>query len=141
MAAAVVTGAPRLMEATTHVLWSAPLTRASETTTAPRASSRLMNSGSFSAALRAVLILSSAALGVPFGAYRPCQMDTLKPFTPASSIVGSLASAGVCRRLGVVTAKALILPASIWPVVFVVWSHMMSTWPPNRSFMAGAVPL
>jgi hypothetical protein len=29
----------------------------------------------------------------------------------------------------------------ICEVVLVVWSHMKSTWPPSRSFIAGAVPL
>ena len=39
------------------------------------------------------------------------------------------------------TPMARTLPALIWLVVLVVWSHMKSTWPPSRSFMAGAVPL
>jgi tripartite-type tricarboxylate transporter receptor subunit TctC len=38
-------------------------------------------------------------LGVPFGAYIACQIDTLKPFRPASSSVGNFDSAGVVRRL------------------------------------------
>src|SRR2546425_2113575 len=109
--------------------------------TAPSASSRLTKSASFSATLSAALILSITALGVPLGAYRPCQMLTLKPLRPISSSVGNLASAGVLTRLDVVTAKALTLPLSIWPVVLVVWSHIRSTWPPSKSFIAGAVPL
>ena len=72
--------------------------------TAPSASSRLMKSGSFSAARSAALSLSVTALGVPLGAYRPCQMLTLKPFSPASSSVGRFFSAGVVSRLLEVTA-------------------------------------
>src|SRR5690606_40339935 len=34
-----------------------------------------------------------------------------------------------------------MVPACMCLVVLVVWSHMMSTWPPSRSVMAGPVPL
>ena len=54
-------------------------------------------------------------------------------------MVGTSGSEGT--RVLVVTAYTLILAALIWLVVFVVWSHMKSTWPPRRSFMAGPVPL
>ena len=135
-----MTGVHLLISASTNFLCSAGFTRLSVTITAPSASSRLWKSASLSAVFSAVLILSSTALGVPLGAYMPCQIDTLKPFTPDSSSVGSLASEPP-RRLGVETAKALTLPPSICEVVLVVWSHMMSTWPPIRSVMAGPVPL
>ena len=44
-------------------------------------------------------------------------------------------------RFGDVTAYAFTFPLLICEVVFVVWSHMKSTCPPRRSFIAGAVPL
>src|SRR3954462_9369872 len=68
-------------------------------------------------------------------------MVTVKSFRPASCSVGRSFSAGVVRRLGVVTAKALTFLASIWLLVLVVWSHIRSIWPPIRSVMAGPVPL
>ena len=49
-------------------------------------------------------------------------------------------SGRLLTRSGVVTAYAFTLPAEIWPVVLVVWSHMKSTWPPTRSVSAGPVP-
>ena len=54
--------------------------------------------------------------------------------------MGRLRSAGVVSGLRVVTAYALTFPASIWPEVLVVWSHIRSTWPPRMSVMAGTVP-
>jgi len=68
----------------------------------------------------AELTLSITSFGVPLGAYSPCQIVTLKPFRPDSSSVGRFFSAGVLRRLGVVTAKAFTLPDSICVVVLVV---------------------
>ena len=56
-------------------------------------------------------------------------------------MVGKLLSAGVVKRLAVVTAKALTVLPSIWLLVLVVWSHNKSIWPPIKSFNAGAVPL
>ena len=50
--AALMTGPHLLISASTNFLCSAPLTRPSVTITAPSASSRLTNSGSFSAALQ-----------------------------------------------------------------------------------------
>jgi hypothetical protein len=50
-----------------------------------------------------VLIWASTAAGVPLGAYRPCQMVTLKSFRPDSFSVGRSFSAGV-QALAVVTA-------------------------------------
>src|SRR3569832_1532880 len=79
--------------------------------------------------------------GVPFGAYRPCQIVTLKFFRPSSCSVGRSFSAGVVRRLFVVTAKALTFLASMCVDVLVVWSHIRSIWPPIRSVIAGPVPL
>jgi hypothetical protein len=72
--------------------------------TAPRPSCFLMKSGSFRATLRASLIFLVTSGGVPLGAYRPCQMVTLKSFTPDSARVGRSLRAGVVRRLVVVTA-------------------------------------
>ncbi len=63
---------------------------------------------------------------------------------PTDKVARDLAEAlgePLVRRLDDMTAKALTLPDSIWPVVLVVWSHMKSTWPPIRSVMAGPVPL
>ena len=52
----------------------------------------------------ALLILAMTSAGVPLGAYRPCQIETSKPFRPTSCIVGKSFSAAVVRRLDVVTA-------------------------------------
>ncbi len=41
-----------------------------------------MKSGSFSAAFSASLSFFSTGAGVPFGAYRPCQIVTWKFFRP-----------------------------------------------------------
>ena len=78
-------------------------------------------------------------LGVPLGAHSACQAESSNPFTPNSSSVGT--SFKVARRCGVVTAYTLIFPAWMWLFVLVTWSHMMSIWPPSRSFIAGPVPL
>ncbi|MNL72943.1 hypothetical protein D3C87_1983390 [compost metagenome] len=63
-----------------------------------------MKSGSFSARRIASLTFFVTAAGVPLGAYRPCHTVTWKFFRPLSSSVGRSLSAGVVRRLGVVTA-------------------------------------
>src|SRR4029453_4958733 len=105
----------------------------------PNSPKRCFTLSSFNATWRALVSLSIAGFGVAFGAYRPCQTETSKPFTPASSMVGTLGSEAT--RFLVVTPYTLIFSALIWLVVFVVWSHIKSTWPPRRSFIAGAVPL
>ncbi|MOA27524.1 hypothetical protein D3C78_1484060 [compost metagenome] len=63
-----------------------------------------MNSGSLSARRMASLTFLTTAAGVPLGAYRPCQTVTWKSLRPLSASVGRALSAGVVRRLGVVTA-------------------------------------
>jgi len=102
--AALMAGPHLPISASTNFLCSAGLTRPSVTMTAPSASWRLMNSGSLSAVRSAALSWSTTALGVPLGAYRPCQIETLKPLRPCESSVGSLDSAGVFRGCRVVTA-------------------------------------
>ncbi len=52
----------------------------------------------------ASLTFLTTSAGVPLGAYRPCQMVTWKSGTPTSASVGRSFSAGMTRRLGVVTA-------------------------------------
>ena len=66
-------------------------------------------------------------------------MPTSAPVKPCSASVGTSGSDGT--RLAEVTPYTFTLPPLIWPVVLVVWSHMKSTWPPTRSFIAGPVPL
>jgi D-tyrosyl-tRNA(Tyr) deacylase len=72
--AALIAGPHLLISASTNFLWPAGVSRSSVTITAPSASCRLANSGSFSASRSAVLICCSTAGGVPLGAYRPCQI-------------------------------------------------------------------
>ena len=105
----------------------------------PRSLNRVFTVGSRSASCRPETSLSTTALGVPFGAYMPCQTATSKPLRPCSSSVGM--SLSEATRVLVVTPYAWILPLLICAVVLVVWSHMKSTWPPSRSFIAGPVPL
>src|SRR5690349_10542792 len=69
----------------------------------------------------------------------PCQTTTLKLGNPDSASVGR--SCSDSTRVVDVTPYALTLADLMYGVVCVVWSHRMSTWPPSRSFMAGAVPL
>jgi hypothetical protein len=69
-------GAHFAISAATNFLCSAGFKRASFTTTAPSASSRLTNSGSFSATFSAAFRRSTTAFGVPFGAYSACQIVT-----------------------------------------------------------------
>ena len=90
-------------------------------------------------ARKASVSLSSTGLGVPLGAYMPCQTLTSKPFMPCSSSVGMLGRAE--RRCNVVTPNTLTRPSLMMGTVCVVWSHSKSTWPPMRSFIAGPVPL
>lgn len=73
------------ISAATNFLCSAGSTRLSVTTTAPKPSCFLMKSGFFNAVFKATLSLSNTSGGVPLGAYRPCQMVTSKPLSPASS--------------------------------------------------------
>src|SRR5512134_1305912 len=105
----------------------------------PSSAKRSLTFGSLRAVCSAAVSLSMTGLGVPLGAYRPCHIATSKPGSPASFMVGTSGSEGT--RVLVVTAYTLILPPLIWLVVLVVWSHMKSTWPPSRSFIAGPVPL
>src|SRR6185369_14664661 len=95
------------------------------TDSVPSSAKRVLMLGSLSAVCSAADSLSITGFGVPFGAYSPCHAATSKPGNPDSCIVGT--SGSDATRLGVVTAYTLILPALIWPVVLVVWSHMKST--------------
>jgi hypothetical protein len=62
-----------------------------------------------SSLLTSAFILSTATLGMPLGAIRPCQIGTSYPLTPDSARVGTFGSAG--SLLAVVTARARSRPA------------------------------
>ena len=77
------------------------------------------------ATFSALLMAMTTSLGVPLGAYMPCQTLTSKPLRPCSSSVGMSGSED--RRLGVVTPKTLARwPSLITGTVCVVWSHSRS---------------
>src|SRR5262245_45359361 len=91
----------------------------------PRSAKRSFTVASCRATLSALFSRLMIGCGVPFGAYRPCHTPTAKPGSPASCAVGTSASDGT--RFVVETAYTLTLPALIWLVVLVVWSHIKST--------------
>jgi hypothetical protein len=97
-----------------------------------------MTFGSVRDDLRAAESAWTISSGVSFGTYRPCQTPTSRFGRPASEVVGTSGRASF--RSGLVMAYAFTVPALICSVVFVVWSHMKSTWLPTRSSMAGPVP-
>ena len=70
---------------------------------------RFLTFSSLMATFSALLMAMTTSLGVPLGAYMPCQTLTSKPLRPCSSSVGMLGRDD--RRLGVVTPKTL----ARWP--------------------------
>src|SRR6266853_3025698 len=115
------------------------LARSALTGSAPSLARLALKSRSLIASCSAAFRRSTTGFGVPLGTYSPCHTTTSKPFSPCSSRVGMLGKEGT--RFLLVTPYAFTLPPWIWPVVLVVWSHMKSTCPPRRSFIAGPVPL
>src|SRR5215204_7496861 len=75
--------------------------------------------GFASAVTMAAFSLAMMSFGVPLGAHIPCQTDSVKPGTPASSMVG-ISGARTCRLVAA-TARTLMLLlrncASVFPKI------------------------
>ena len=76
--------------------------------------------------------------GVPLGAKNASHDDMVKPGRPASTAVGISGAAG--RRLGAVTANALMLPACTSGSTLDGKSSIRSIWPATRSCNATLSP-
>ena len=97
--AALMIGPHLLISASTNFLCSAPPTRASVMMTAPSASSRLMKSGSFSAARNARVELVGHRLRRSLRRVQAVPDRHVEALHPDSSSVGRFFSAGVVSRL------------------------------------------
>jgi hypothetical protein len=77
--------------------------------------------------------------GVPPGAISPNQATVSKPFSPASSTVGS--SGTSLERVSVVTASAWMRPALMWPIAGGRLPMNITMLPAIRSVSAMVAPL
>ena len=82
---------------------------------------------------------ATTGAGVPAGAITPKSEATSMPETPASAAVGT--SGSMEMRSGIVTASARSFPALMSCREAGTVSHIVSTWPPTRSPIAGPLPL
>ena len=79
------------------------------------------------------------SLGVFAGANTTYHALISKPGKPASIMVGTSGASG--ERLALVTARALSAPDLTCGSDVLMVSNIIDTWPPSRSFSAGALPL
>ncbi len=82
---------------------------------------------------------SIAAAGVPLGAIMAPMETASKPLKPCSATV--LTSGTMSTRLGEPTASARSLPLLMCGSAATKSLNITGTWPPSKSFMAGALPL
>src|SRR6185369_1338777 len=105
---------------------------------APRSSKRDLTLGCARAALVSALSLAMISGGVFTGTKKPNQLETSKPGTPDSAIVGI--SGTTATRSLVVTASARTAPDLTWPMTDGMLSKETSTRPGSRSLIASAPP-
>src|SRR5262245_12870488 len=106
--------------------------------TASWLSNSFLSSAERKVATTALCSLSKLSGGTPAGAERPYQLSDSTVLNPASPVVGTSGSAPL--RVCEVTASALTVPARMCGSRTGVSSTTICTWPPMRSFTAGAAP-
>src|SRR5215831_13115803 len=108
------------------------------TSVAPSRSSRSFTIEWPSAAATSALIFLMMAGGVLAGTKKANQVETSKPGTPASAMVGRSGAAGT--RFAAVTANPRAAPFLTWGKLAVMLSKMRSRRPAMTSCNAGAAP-